>query len=183
MHPSVSRKGDWLGMFPTKLAPQRVYSRRGEFLADVTTGVRYGRIRRADSRNSRAAQAPRWRADGHELFYLSSSAGSNHGSAGVPTTIGSRRAFVPGRKGRCRHGMCPRDGERFLLAVPARTSQPAPFSVVLKTGRVDTRHASHHESRTPAAKLFRISSKNFSALGSFDCPRPEHRPACGRRDS
>ena len=47
-----------------------------------------------------------------------------------PTTIGEPRALFQAQ-GALSSWDVSRNGERFLLAVPARTSQPAPFSVVL----------------------------------------------------
>ena len=102
-----------------------IFARR--ISADLTTGVRTAGP--AIPISPHGGQAPRWRADGQELFYLSSS-GQIMAAPVSPTTIGEPRALFQAQ-GALSSWDVSRDGERFLLAVPARTSQPAPFSVVL----------------------------------------------------
>ena len=75
--------------------------------------------------------APRWRGDGKELFYLA--ANGTITSVAFATdrgvVIGAPRALfqVPGVD---TAWAVTRDGERFLLAVPAGHATPSPFSVV-----------------------------------------------------
>jgi dipeptidyl aminopeptidase/acylaminoacyl peptidase len=75
--------------------------------------------------------APRWRGDGKELFYLSPNGTVTSvafaADRGVP--IGPSRALhqVPGVD---TAWAVTRDGERFLLAVPAGHATPSPFTVL-----------------------------------------------------
>jgi eukaryotic-like serine/threonine-protein kinase len=75
--------------------------------------------------------APRWRGDGKELFYLAANGTITSvafaADRGIP--IGPSRALyqVPGVD---TAWAVTRDGERFLLAVPAGHATPSPFSVV-----------------------------------------------------
>jgi serine/threonine protein kinase/Tol biopolymer transport system component len=76
--------------------------------------------------------APRWRRDGKELFYVSASGAvmavdidtSQGIKSGVPRTLFKVDGALAD------WGVSP-DGSRFLFAVPAKQSGPAPFSVVL----------------------------------------------------
>jgi Tol biopolymer transport system component len=73
--------------------------------------------------------APRWRADGKELFYLSTggtvmAVDVAAGGVGTPTSL-FRAAGVLSDWG------VTRDGQRFLFAAPTGQSTPAPFTVVL----------------------------------------------------
>ena len=125
MQASVSRKGDWLAYVSNETGANEVFARR--ITTDVTSGLRM--VGPATLISPHGGQAPRWRADGRELFYLSST-GQIMAAPVSSTTIGAPQALFQ------THGALPswdvsRDGERFLLAVPARTSPPAPFSVVL----------------------------------------------------
>ena len=75
--------------------------------------------------------SPRWRGDGKELFYLAPNGtitsvafASDRGGA-----IGPARALFQAA-GADTAWAVTRDGERFLLAVPAGHATPSPFSVV-----------------------------------------------------
>jgi len=75
--------------------------------------------------------SPRWRGDGKELFYLAPNGTitSVAFAADRGVVIGAPRALcqVPGVD---TAWAVTRDGERFLLAVPAGHATPSPFSVV-----------------------------------------------------
>src|SRR5262249_31359046 len=83
--------------------------------------------------------APRWRADGQELFFLAPDgklmaaavrASGSAFDAGAPTAPFQTRVVVGGNANRAPQYAVARDG-RFLFNVPAETSPPAPITVIV----------------------------------------------------
>ncbi len=122
---SVSRDGEWLAYVSNEAGANEVFVRR--MTSDGAGGIRAAASTTLVS--LRGGHAPRWRADGLELFYLSP-AGQVMAAQVSPTTIGAPRELFQA-PGALPSWDVSRDGQRFLLAMPNRTSEPPPFSVVV----------------------------------------------------
>ncbi len=122
---TISPGGHWLAYVSNESGVNEVFVR--PLTSDPQTGLPTAGAASLISRGG--ATAPRWRADGQELFYQSS-AGSvmaaRASSTGIETPVALFQA-----PGMLQHWGVSADGQRFLLALPASQEAPAPFSVVL----------------------------------------------------
>jgi Tol biopolymer transport system component len=122
---SVSRDGQWLAYVSNEAGASQVFAR--PIAIDGSAGIRVAGP--ATLVSPQGGRAPRWRADGNELFYLS----PTHQIMAVPV---ARGAFGAPRELFQAPGALPswavsRDGERFLLALPVRATRAPTVSVVL----------------------------------------------------
>ncbi len=83
--------------------------------------------------------APRWRGDGHELFYLSASGGVMTVEMAADR-IGTPRELFRAPGIGTEWGVSP-DGERFLVVAPTQQGAAAPFTVLLNWQAVLKRNA------------------------------------------
>ena len=122
---SVTRDGRWLAYVSNEAGASQVFAR--PIAVDGAGGLRASGSSTLVSPHG--GRSPLWRADGKELFYLSPTrqivaVPLNGGTFGAPRELFQAPGALPS-------WAVSRDGERFLLAMPSRSTQATSFSVVL----------------------------------------------------
>jgi eukaryotic-like serine/threonine-protein kinase len=98
--------------------------------------------------------SPRWRADGRELFYLTSAgemravsiAAGQSFAAGPPRTLFTMSGIGSGTAGNTSYEVT-RDGQRFLMRLTKGSPQPSPISIILNWDEADGQGARAPQSR------------------------------------
>ncbi len=122
---TISPGGHWLGYVSNESGVNEVFVR--PLTTDPRTGLPTAGGAVLISRGG--GTAPRWRADGQELFYHAPTGGVM--AAGVSAHVIETPVQLFLAPGALPHWGVAADGQRFLLALPAGQAAPAPFSVVV----------------------------------------------------